>query len=178
MALSGVSSGVAVLTVVSDTVTALWQSAVSSAGVGNGVGIGSSVVALFAGSVINSAVSAEEGACHRACGVSVQNSVVALFTSINNTVTANGQSAVWSACVGDGGGKVARVALFSNVQNAVSTSGQFAVGSAARGLFVGVVDTQVALFVLTLDSITAFHLAVRVATVAVNVVSVVAGFSH
>lgn len=178
MALSGVGSSVAILTVISDTITASGQSAVGSASVGDGVGVRSSVVALFTGGIIESSVTAEESASNSASGVSVQDSVVALFTHVNDTITANWESAVGSASVGDGGREVARVALFTDVQNTISASWQFAAGSASGGLFVGVVDTQVAFFVLTLDSITTFNMAVGVASVSVDVVSVIAGFSQ
>lgn len=178
LALSGVGSSITVLTIVSDTITASGQSAVGSAGVGDGVGVGSSVIALFAGGVVESSVSAEEGAGNGAGGVSVQDSVIASLTVIFDTITANWESAVGSASVGDGGREVSAVALFTNVQNTITASWQFAVGSAARGLFVGVVNTQVTLFVLTLDTITAFDLAVGVAAVSVDVVSVVASFTH
>lgn len=178
MALSGVGTSITVLTIVSDTITASGQSAVGSAGVGDGVGVGSSVIALFAGGVVESSVSAEEGAGNGAGGVSVQDSVIASLTVIFDTITANWESAVGSASVGDGGREVSAVALFTNVQNTITASWQFAVGSAARGLFVGVVNTQVTLFVLTLDTITAFDLAVGVAAVSVDVVSVVASFTH
>jgi len=178
LALSGVGSGITILTVVSDSITACGQFAVGSASVGDSVGVGSSVITLFTGGIVDSSVSAEEGASDGASGVSVQNSVIALLASINDTITANWESAVGSAGVGDGGREISSVALFANVQNSVTASGQFAVGSAARGLFVGVVHTQVALFVLTLDSITAFNLAVGVAAVTVDVVSIVTSFSQ
>jgi hypothetical protein len=171
-------SRVAFLAVISDTITAGWSLAVGSAGVGNSVGVGSTVITLLTGGDIDTSVSAQEGACGSASGVAIQQSVVALFTVIFDTITANRKRAVGSAGIGDSGREVSAVALFTDVQNSVSASWQFAVGSASGSLLVRVVDTQVALLVLTLDSITTFILAVGVATITIDVVSVVTSFTH
>lgn len=179
MALSGVGgSGVAFLAIISDTITASWQHAGGSAGVGNGVRVSGTVVALFSGGVVDSSVSAQEGAGGSAGRVAVQESHVAGLAVILDTITANRESAVGSASVGNSCREVSRVALFTNVQNSITASWQLAVGSATRGLLVGVVDAQVALFVLTLDTVTAFELAVGVAAITVDVVSIVASFTE
>lgn len=145
---AGVGAGVGVLgTVVTllkevdNTITTERKFAVEATVVG-GVGVGSTQVALLSGFEV--AVTAFTSAS----GVTtIEGKVVAIvtgLTTVHDTITASGESAVESASILDGVGVEATlVTELTGVEDAITTDGAEAVGSAAVGE-VGVVAAMVA----------------------------------
>lgn len=126
-----VHTSVTLFQAVQDTITANWELAVGSAGVGN-VGVGSTEIAFFSSFEVS--VTALEFARWVTSIKREVVLVVALFTSIDNTVTAFGKGAGNSASVGEGVAVLDSVITeFSGVDDTVTASWAKASGSAAVG---------------------------------------------
>jgi len=168
-------ASIALLASVADSITAERELAVGSACIGHEVRVEHSAVALLTS--IEFSVSAQPLA-----GLSVASgSTVALFAVeiIDDSVTASGQSARGSAGVGAGVGvQPSVVALLVGIDHVVSAGGLLAVGSAGVASGVGVQRSLIALLVAFELAVSALELAVLVATIAIEVVSVVALFKE
>lgn len=164
---------VAFLSWVSDTVAASWESAVGSAAGWADVRVEWSLVADF--SWVDSAVSAFLLASAVASISSESVSVIASLTSgsVDDSVTAFGDSAPRSAFVGGVTVVDSPVALFEGIEDTITTRPQHAVGSACVGFGVAVVNSIVALFSGFQDSVSADN----VACLAFSGVGAVASFS-
>jgi len=132
---SGGSDGIALLTVlgINNTVSAKGKASVGSAGVRGGVRVEGAVVASF--TEVHNSITPKEftdsgtaGSDNTICS----SSVVALFSAICDTITADGVGAVSSASVGSGVAVVRSViALLSSVDNTIAAQ-ETAVGASLR----------------------------------------------
>jgi len=180
LALSGGSTSVTGFIVISDTITTGSTFAVGSACIWNSIRVGRSIITDLTKGNIDNTISAKKGAPRRASGVAIELSKITLFTRILHTITTGGhntghRSASISSSIGVLG---SIITLFTNVQDTISTEGVLAGGSATRSLLVGVPDSKVTFFNWALDSITAFNLAVGVASITIHIVSIITSLTH
>jgi len=130
--------GVAFFVGIGHTVAAKVSAAVGSASVGEGVAVGSSVIAVFA--VLSDTVSAVGPAAGTAVLVDLV-SVVALLSVVHDTITASCEAAVGSAGIWDGvvvGEPVVALLASEGIHNSVSAGEQSAVQTASIGAGVAV----------------------------------------
>lgn len=175
LAPSVISSTIASFVVISNTITTEGKFAGSgSASIGNGSRVGSSVITFFTGGSINDSVTAEKSARSGASAASVT-----LFTGINDSITTLGKNTVGSASVGSGGTVGSTIITFlASIEGSITASVEGTISSASVVFVVRVVNSFVALLVLSFNTITAFKLAVGVAFVTVDIVSIITSLTQ
>jgi len=131
-------TGITLFIRIDNTITTEVASAVKSASVREGIGIGSTIIAIFV-SLFDS-VSAISSAARASVIIDIV-SVVTLFSGVNDTISAVGVSAAGSAGVRSGIASVGSgIALFATevVNNTVTTSVQLAIHTASVGSGIAV----------------------------------------
>jgi len=123
-------SVVTLLTVVDDTVTTSGGCAGGSACIGDNVGVCSSVIAEFAG--LDDSVTAQESA-EFVAGSATDLCRVALFSVIDEAITAEWESAISLAFVGSVGIVFAFVTVLTSVHHTITASGEESASSASVG---------------------------------------------
>lgn len=161
---------IALFSAISDTITAAGMVAVCSAGIGGGVGIGSSVITLFSVQWIGGRVSAggESAVDSASVGARVRVSVgsfdvgtseefgtvIALFSGIGSSKVVVNKRVTTSPCTRSGASCTSHwtiVALFVGIGDRVSASGVEAVWTASIG-FIAVLSTVVTLLLIVTNA--------------------------